>query len=162
MGLLDATQGYARKWARNRGTELGVATVTDGEGAEVANTVDTPLEKAMGVKEMETEREVSEEVIDGEAVEPAKREVATTPSSPTDEEIARHNETHPPCRAWFKVCVQGKARQSGHRARPVEATEKTLVQVDYYCEPMNYRTGKYFSEYNIPPVTLQDLPFLNK
>ena len=38
----------------------------------------------MGVKEMETEREVSEEVIDGEAVEPAKREVATTPSSPGD------------------------------------------------------------------------------
>ena len=119
MGLLDATQGDARKWARKRGTELGVATVTDGEGAEVANTVDTPLEEAflMGVKEMETEREVSEEVIDGEAVKPAKREVGTTPSSPTDEEIARHNETHPPYRAWFKVCVQGKARQSGHRAR---------------------------------------------
>ena len=86
----------------------------------------------MGVKEMETERLVSEEVIDGEAVERAKREVATTPSSPTDEEIARHNETHPPYRAWFKVCVQGKARQSGHKARPVEATEKTLVQVDYW------------------------------
>ena len=116
----------------------------------------------MGVNEMETEREVSEEVIDGEAVEPAKREVATTPSSPTDEEIANHNETHPSCRAWFKVCVQGKARQSGHRARPDEATEKMLVQVDYYCEPINYRTGKYFSEYNILPVALQNLPCLNK
>ena len=45
MGLLDASQGDARKWTRNRGTELGVATVTDGEGAEVANTVDTPLER---------------------------------------------------------------------------------------------------------------------
>ena len=29
------------------------------------------------------------------------------------------------------VRVQGKARQSDHKARPVEATEKTLVQVDY-------------------------------
>ena len=26
MGLLDASQGDARKWARNHGTELGVAT----------------------------------------------------------------------------------------------------------------------------------------
>ena len=29
------------------------------------------------------------------------------------------------------MCVQGKARQSGHKARPVEVTERTLVQVDY-------------------------------
>ena len=75
--------------------------------------------------------EVLEEVIDGKAVQPSKRKMATTPSSPTDEEIARHNETHLPYRAWCKVSVQGKARQSGHKARPVEATEKTLVQVDY-------------------------------
>ena len=80
---------------------------------------------------MEIEKEVSEEVIDAEAVEPAKRKVATTPSSPTDEEVARHNETHLPYRVWCKVCVQGKARQSGHKARPVEVTERTLVQVDY-------------------------------
>ena len=25
----------------------------------------------------------------------------------------------------------------------------------YHCEPINYRTGKYFSEYNTPPDTLQ-------
>ena len=86
MGLLDATQGKARKWAKNRGTELGVATVTDGEGVEVGNTVDKRLE----VKEMETEKEVSEEVIDGEAVELAKRRVAT------NTKVARHNETHLP------------------------------------------------------------------
>ena len=54
-----------------------------------------------------------------------------SPRSPTDEEIARHNETHLPYRAWCKVCVQGKVRQCGHKARPVEVTEKTLVQVDY-------------------------------
>ena len=30
-----------------------------------------------------------------------------------------------------KVCVQGRARQSGHKARPVEVTERTLVQVAY-------------------------------
>ena len=121
MGLLDATQGDARKWAKNRGTELGVATVTDGEGVEVGNTVGKRLEKAFmkSVKEMETEEEVSEEVIDGEAVELAKRKVATTPSSPTDEEVARHNETHLPYRAWCKVCAQGKARQSGRKATPV-------------------------------------------
>ena len=123
MGLLDATQGDARKWARNRGTELEVATVTDGDGAEVGNTVDKRLEKAF-LKDVK-------KVIDGEADEPAKRKVATTPSSPTDEEIAGHNETHLPYRAWCKVCVQGRAKQSGHRTRPVEATEKTLVQVDF-------------------------------
>ena len=27
--------------------------------------------------------------------------------------------------------MQGKARQRGHKARPVEVTERTLVQVDY-------------------------------
>ena len=96
MGLLDATQGDARKWARNRGTELGVATVTDGGGAEVGDTVEKRLKMSFmkKIKEMGTEKEVSEEVIDGETVEPTKRKVATTPSSPTDEEIARHNETH--------------------------------------------------------------------
>ena len=57
--------------------------------------------------------------------------MATTSSLPTDEEVARHNETHLPFRAWCKVCVQGKARQSGHKARPVEVTERTLVQVDH-------------------------------
>ena len=57
--------------------------------------------------------------------------MATTSSLPTDEEVARHNETHLPYRAWCKVCVQGKARQSGHKARPVEVTERTLVQVDH-------------------------------
>ena len=69
MGLLDATQGNARKWAKNRGTELGVATVNDGEGVEVGKTVDKRLEKAFmrSVEEMGTEKEVSEEVIDGEA-----------------------------------------------------------------------------------------------
>ena len=35
MGLLDATQGDARVQPRSRGTELGVATVTDGGSAEV-------------------------------------------------------------------------------------------------------------------------------
>ena len=87
---------------------------------EVGNEFDKRLEKAFmkSVKEMETEKEVSEEVIDAEAVEPAKRKVATTPSSPTDEEVARHNETHLPYRAWCN-------------ARPVEVTERTLVQVDY-------------------------------
>ena len=112
MGLLDATQGDARKWAKNSGTELGVAAVTDGEGVEVGNTVDKRLEEAF-------------------AVEPAKRKLATTPSSPTDEEVARHTETHHPYRAWCKVCVQGKARRSGHKARPVQVTERALVQVDY-------------------------------
>ena len=133
MGLLGATQGDPRRWAKSRGTELGVATVTDGGSVEVGNEFDKRLEKAFmkSVKDMETEREVSEEVIDAEAVEPAKRKVATTPSSPTDEEVARHNETHLPYCAWCKVCVQGKARQSGHKARPVEVTERTLVQVDY-------------------------------
>ena len=98
IGLLDATQGDARKWARNRRTELGVATVTDGGGAEVGDTVEKRLKMSFmkKIKEMGTEKEVSEEVIDGEAVEPTKRKVATTPSSPTDEEIARHNETHLP------------------------------------------------------------------
>ena len=84
MGLLDATPGDARKCAKNRGTELGVATVTDGKGVEVGNTVDKRLEKAFmkSVKDMETEKDVSEDVMDGEAVEPAKRKVATTPRSP--------------------------------------------------------------------------------
>ena len=106
--------------------------MTNGEGVEVGNTVGKRLEKAFmkSVKEMETEEEVSEEVIDGEAVELAKRKVATTPSSPTYEEVARHNETHLPYRAWCKVCVQGKARQSGRKARPVEVTERAPVQVD--------------------------------
>ena len=133
MVLLGATQGDARKCAKSRGTELGVATVTDGGSVEVGNTFDKRLKKAFmkSVKEMETEKEVSEEVIDAEAVEPAKRKAATTPSLPTNEEIARHNETRIPYRAWCKVCVQGKARQSGHKARPVEVTERTLVQVDY-------------------------------
>ena len=100
---------------------------------DVGNEFDKRLAKAFmrSVKDMETEKEVSEEVIDAEAVEPVKRKVATTPSSPTDEEVARHSETHLPYRAWCKVCVQGKARQSGHKARPVEVTERTLVQVDY-------------------------------
>ena len=112
MGLLGATQGDPRRWAKNRGTELGVATVTDGGSVEVGNEFDKRLENAFmkSVKEMETEKEVSEEVIDAEAVEPAKRKVATTPSSPTDEEVARHNETHLPYRAWCKVCVQGKSQ----------------------------------------------------
>ena len=133
MGLLGATQGDPRRWAKSRGTELGVATVTDGGSVEVGNEFDKRLEKAFmkSVKQMEIEKEVSEEVIDAEAVEPAKRKVATTPSSPTDEEVARHNETHLPYRVWCKVCVQGKARQSGHKARPVEVTERTMVQVDY-------------------------------
>ena len=88
MGLLGATQGDPTRWAKSRGTELGVVTVTDGGSAEVGNEFDKRLEKAFmkSVKEMEIEREVSEEVIDAEAVEPAKRKVATTPSSPTDEE----------------------------------------------------------------------------
>ena len=38
MGLLGATQGDARKWAKSRGTELGVATITDGGSVEVGNT----------------------------------------------------------------------------------------------------------------------------
>ena len=126
MGLRDATQGDARIWAKSRGT---VAAVTG--SAEVGDTVDKSLKMAfMKNKEMETEKEVSEDVIDGEAVEPAKRKVPTTPSSPTDEVIDRHNETHLPCRAWYKVCVQDKARQSGHKVRPVEVTERTLVLVD--------------------------------
>ena len=33
------------------------------------------------VKDMETEKEASDEVMDGEAVEPAKRKVTTTPRS---------------------------------------------------------------------------------
>ena len=37
-----------------------------------------------------------------------------------------------------------------------------VPQACYYCEPVNYQSGKYFSEYNTPPVTPQDLPFLNK
>ena len=133
MGLLGATQDDPRRWAKSRGTELGVATVTHGGSVEVGNTFDKRLEKAFmkSVKEMETNKEVSEEVIDAEAVEPAKRKVATTPSLPTDEELARSNETHLPHRAWCKVCFQGKAMQSGHKARPVEVTERTLVQVDY-------------------------------
>ena len=48
-----------------------------------------------------------------------------TPRSP------RHNETHFPYCACCKVCVHGKARQSGPKVRPVEVTERTLVQVDY-------------------------------
>ena len=133
MGLLGATQGDPRRWAKSCGTVLGYATVTDGGSVDVGNEFDKRLEKAFmkSVKEMEKEKEVSEEVIDAEAVEPVKRKVATTPSSPTDEEVARHNETHLPYRAWCKVCVQGRARQSGHKARPVEVTERTLVQVDY-------------------------------
>ena len=133
MGLLGATQGDARKWAKSRGTEVGVATGTDGGSVEVGNTFDKRLEKAFmkNVKEMEIKKEVSEEVIDAMAVEPAKRKLATTPSSPTNEEIARHNETHLLYRAWCKVCVQGKAWQNGHKARPVEVTERTVVQVDY-------------------------------
>ena len=35
-------------------------------------------------------------------------------------------------------------------------------QAQYHCEPMNYRTGKYYSEKVHPPVTLKDLPFSNK
>ena len=31
--------------------------------------------------------------------------------------------------------------------------------VKYHCEPTNYRTGKFFSEFNVLPVTLKDLPF---
>ena len=74
---------------------------------EVGNTVDKRFENSFikSVKEMETEKELSDEVIDGEAVEPANRNVATTPSSPTDEEVARHNEAHLPCHAWCKVQV---------------------------------------------------------
>ena len=41
MGLLDASQGDARKWARNRGTELGVATVTDGVKVQKSRTPST-------------------------------------------------------------------------------------------------------------------------
>ena len=106
MGLLGATQGDPRRWVKSRGTELGVATVTDGGSVEVGNEFDKRREKAFmkSVREMETEKEVSEEVIDAEAVEPAKRKVATTPSSPTDEEVAKHNETHLPYRAYL-CCV---------------------------------------------------------
>ena len=61
MGLLGATQGDARKWAKSRGTELGVATVIDGGSVEVGNTIDKRLETACmkSVKEMEAEKEVS-------------------------------------------------------------------------------------------------------
>ena len=41
MGVLDATQGDGRMWAKSRGT---YAAVTDGESAEVRDTVDKCLE----------------------------------------------------------------------------------------------------------------------
>ena len=47
MGLLGATQGDPRRWAKNRGTELGVATVTDGGSVEVGNEFDKRLEKCV-------------------------------------------------------------------------------------------------------------------
>ena len=41
----------------------------------------------------------------------------------------------------------------------LQAFERTAeLQLKCHCEPVNYR--KYFSESNILPVTLQDLPFL--
>ena len=39
-------------------------------------------------------------------------------------------------------------------------TMKTRLQ--YYCEPINYWTGKYYSELIHPPVISQDLPFSKK
>ena len=84
----SSTHGDARKWAKSRGI---VAAVTDGGCAEGRDTVAKRKKKAFkkNIKEMETENEVSEEVIDGEAVEPAKRKVATTPSSSTMRHISR-------------------------------------------------------------------------
>ena len=38
--------------------------------------------------------------------------------------------------------MQGKARQSGHKARPVEVTEKTLVQVDFCHMTCDVIAGK--------------------
>ena len=32
----------------------------------------------------------------------------------------------------------------------------------YHCELIDYWTGKSFSELNISPVTLKDLPFFEK
>ena len=83
MGVLDATQEDGRVWAKSRGT---VAAVTDGGSAEARDTVDKRLEITCkrDLKALDAEMEVSEEVIDGEAVEPSKRKVATTPSSPTE------------------------------------------------------------------------------
>ena len=88
MGVLDATQGDGRAWAKSPGT---VAAVTDGGSAEVRDTVDKRLEMTFdrNLKAMDAEMEESEEVIDGEAVEPSKRKVATIPSSPKDAETAR-------------------------------------------------------------------------
>ena len=54
----------------------------------------------------------------------------------------------------FKVFVKrGTSHNEGNREGGIDK---------YYCEPINHRTGKYYSEYNILPVTLQDLPVLDK
>ena len=60
MGLLGATQGDPRRWVKSRGTELGVATVTDGGSVEVGNEFRQALGKGVHEKrhKMEIERSV--------------------------------------------------------------------------------------------------------
>ena len=66
---------------------------------------------------------------DDEEHQPAIRaKAATTPYTPTQQEVLEHNLTHLPYRNWCPICVRGKGRTTNH---PPQRSKQPVVQVDF-------------------------------
>jgi len=71
-------------------------------------------------------------VSDAEPEEEGERpRVATAAAIPSDIEVARHNTTHIPYRAWCTACQTGRARGRQHRRRMTDPEGHPQVQMDY-------------------------------
>ena len=73
-----------------------------------------------GMAEEERER--------GESEEGLEAKVVRDPGQPTPEEVAKHQVTHVPYRAWCASCVMGRGRNAAHRALD-EEKERLLPTV---------------------------------
>eukprot|EP00435_Cladocopium_sp_Y103_P020287 s1005_g4.t4 len=66
---------------------------------------------------------------DDEEHQPAvKAKAATTPYTPTPQEVQEHNLTHLPYRNWCPICVQGRGRATNH---PTQKSKQPVIQVDF-------------------------------
>ena len=144
MGLLGATQGDLRRWAKSRGTELGVATVTDGGSVEVGNEFDKRLEKAF-----------MKSVKNGDRKKCRKKSSMPRRWSRQRERWQRHQARQQTRRSpgtmrrIFRTvrgarcaCKEKPGKVDTNKARPVEVTERTLVQVDSCHMTCNDIAGK--------------------
>ena len=100
---------------------------SDGEGFE--NLGDAPVEAHVDDKEDLHQSDIVDDV-EGVVVQPAKP--MPQPRAPTAAEVAAHNITHLPYRAWCPHCVAARRPNTQHRS-PVSKSGRVdpLIVADY-------------------------------